>query len=276
MPGGNRLLVGAGVHVGLANRAGLTPRRLAAVRLGTLRLYSPFMAACAVPVRILRLSRFRGVRCGRPGPTPHSLAGYQRWMDSTPSDAWTPRAEPRFSAHVAVRHLLNSDQLAGSLVVLFDVDEHTGNFGGARAHFADLGAPVRLDRVMIGYPGPDQVVTGAPGVLRAVLDVHGLAGHSGPRTITPNAITKAAALVSSLAVAELPASGGPDFPLPPRLTVTEISGGSGYSAVPDLCTLHVDVRLTPSFGAAAAESLLRAQVADVDASWPATRPTHVG
>ena len=92
--------------------------------------------------------------------------------------------------------------------------------------------------------------------------------------MTPNAITKAAALVSAVAAAELPRRAGPAFPLQPRLTVTEISGGSGYSAVPDLCTLNVDVRLTPAFDAAAAEALLRSLAAEVDAAWPGTRPTR--
>jgi succinyl-diaminopimelate desuccinylase len=57
--------------------------------------------------------------------------------------------------------------------------------------------------------------------------------------------------------------------------VTEISGGHGYSAVPDLCTLKVDVRLTPAFDAAAAEALLRSVAAELDAAWPGTHPTQV-
>ncbi len=143
--------------------------------------------------------------------------------------------------------------IVGSLVLLFDVDEHTGHFGGAQAYFEGADAPDRVDGVMIGYPGPDDVVTGGRGVLRARLHVHGVAGHSGSRAMTLNAITKAAVLVSVLADAELPADAGPDFPLPPRLTVTEVADGSGYTAVPDLCTLNVDVRLTPAFDIAAAE-----------------------
>jgi succinyl-diaminopimelate desuccinylase len=83
---------------------------------------------------------------------------------------------------------------------------------------------------MIGYPGPDYVVTGGRGVLRARLSVHGVASHSGGRTVTPKAITRAAVLESALAGAELPVGAGPDFPLPPRLTVTEVADGSGYSA----------------------------------------------
>jgi hypothetical protein len=41
------------------------------------------------------------------------------------------------------------------------------------------------------------------------------------------------------------------------LTFTEISGGTGYSAVSHACTLKVDVRLTPVFDATAAKALLR-------------------
>jgi succinyl-diaminopimelate desuccinylase len=178
-------------------------------------------------------------------------------------------------AHIAARLSLVSGQLAGTLALLFDVDEHTGNFGGARTYFENPGPPGRVDGVMIGYPGPDHVVTGGRGVLRARLHAHGIASHSGSRATTPNAITKAAALVSVLAAAELPASADPAFPLLPRMTVTAISGGNGYSAVPDLCILNVDVRLTPRFDATAAEALLRSLTADVDAAWPVTQPTQV-
>src|SRR5215472_653706 len=185
------------------------------------------------------------------------------------------RAGAAIFAHVAARLVPVGHQLAGSLVLLFDVDEHTGGFGGARAYFEGRDAPDRVDGVMIGYPGPDHVVTGGRGVLRAQLQVHGVASHSGGRTVTPNAITKTAALVSSLAGAKLPVTAEPAFPLSPRLTVTEINGGNGYSAVPDLCTLNVDVRLTPAFGATAAEALLRSLAADVDAAWPGTLPTRI-
>ncbi len=85
-------------------------------------------------------------------------------------------------AHVAARLLPISDQLAGSLVLLLDVDEHTGNFGGARTYFEGPGAPERVDGVMIGYPGLDHVVTGGRGVLRVRLHVHGVASHSGGRS----------------------------------------------------------------------------------------------
>jgi acetylornithine deacetylase/succinyl-diaminopimelate desuccinylase-like protein len=130
--------------------------------------------------------------------------------------AWTP---PAIFAHVAARLRDTADSFGGSVVLLFDVDEHTGSSGGAKAYFEHAGP---VDGVMIGYPGLDDVVTGA------------------------GAITKAAYLIGKLNQLPLPGPPGPEFPLPAKLTVTAISGGEGYSMVPDLCTVNVDVRLTPA------------------------------
>ena len=50
-----------------------------------------------------------------------------------------------------------------------------------------------------------------------------------------NAIEKAAEIVQRLATAELSARTTAKFPLPPKLTVTAIRGGEGYSITPDRC-----------------------------------------
>jgi succinyl-diaminopimelate desuccinylase len=178
-------------------------------------------------------------------------------------------------AHILARLKSDAGRWTGSVVLLLDVDEHTGEFGGAKAFFEEPGAPL-VDGVMIGYPGPDHVVTGGRGVLRARLHVHGVAGHSGSASsVTPSAIAKGAALVTRLHEAELPGPAGPGFPLPARLTVTAISGGEGYSVVPDLCVVNVDVRLTPVFDSQAALKTLREVAAATDDDWPGTQPTHV-
>jgi succinyl-diaminopimelate desuccinylase len=178
-------------------------------------------------------------------------------------------------AHIVARLKSAGSRWAGSVVLLLDVDEHTGAFGGAKAFFEEPGAP-RVDGVMIGYPGPDHVVTGGRGVLRARLHVHGIAGHSGSAsTVTPSAIAKAATLVTQLHTLELPGPPGPGFPLPGRLTVTAISGGEGYSVVPDLCVVNVDVRLTPAFDSQTALNTVREAAAAADEGWPGTQPTHV-
>ncbi len=163
--------------------------------------------------------------------------------------------------------------LRGGLAVLLDVDEHTGGFGGARAYLADPEA-VRPAGVMIGYPGLDEVVVGGRGLWRAIIAVHAASGHSGSRRTAPGAVSRAAHLVRLLEEAELP---GPDaeFPLPPKLTVTSCHGGQGFSVVPDLCELGVDIRTTPAFDARAAERLVSEAVGELDTKVPAPGPTTI-
>jgi succinyl-diaminopimelate desuccinylase len=176
-------------------------------------------------------------------------------------------------AHIAARLARAAERFAGSVVLLFDVDEHAGGFGGARAYFE--GCAPRVDGVMIGYPGLDHVITGGRGVLRARVRVRGIAGHSGSSQPRAGAIAKAADVIQGLYRIPLPGSAGPQFPLPARLTVTAVSGGEGYSTVPDLCTLNVDVRLTPALAESAAAELLHEAVAAVDRSWPGTPSASV-
>ena len=45
--------------------------------------------------------------------------------------------------------------------------------------------------------------------------------------------------------------------------------------VPDLCTVNVDIRLTPALDDPAAVVLLREAAASTDAAWPGTPPTDV-
>jgi succinyl-diaminopimelate desuccinylase len=96
--------------------------------------------------------------------------------------------------HIAARLSASTDYLHGSLVLLFDVDEHTGGFGGAKRYFEGPDAPGDVAGVMIGYPGMDTLVVGGRGVYRAKLHVRGVASHSGGSKATPSAIEKAAHL----------------------------------------------------------------------------------
>ena len=175
-------------------------------------------------------------------------------------------------AHVAARLRETAGGFGGSVVLLFDVDEHTGGFGGAKAYFEHAGP---VDGVLIGYPGLDHVVIGGRGVLRARVHVHAVAGHSGSTRTGAGAITKAAHLIRKLYEAPLPGPPGPEFPVPAKLTVTAISGGEGYSMVPDLCTVNVDIRLTPALDDRAAAALLQEAAASTDAAWPGTASTSV-
>ncbi|MFI0220682.1 M20 family metallopeptidase [Streptomyces lydicus] len=166
-----------------------------------------------------------------------------------------------------------SDRLSGGLSVLLDVDEHTGQFGGALAYLADPHTP-RASGVMIGYPGFEEIVVGGRGLWRATLTVHAPAGHSGSSKSVIGAISRAARLVEALDQAQLPGPGS-SFPLPAKISVTAISGGSGFSVTPDRVDLNVDVRLTPDFDEAAAAALVSNAVKCVDAEMPGPAPTDV-
>ena len=201
-------------------------------------------------------------------PTSGQIAG--GWLHGRGSS--DSKAGAAIFAHVAARLRDTAGGFDGSVVLLFDVDEHTGGFGGAKAYFEHAGP---VDGVMIGYPGSDHVVTGGRGVLRARVHVHDVAGHSGSTRTGAGAITKAAYLIRKLHQVPLPGPPGPEFPLPAKLTVTAISGGEGYSMVPDLCTVNIDIRLTPALDDPAAVVLLQEAAASTDAAWPGTQPTDV-
>ncbi|MDG9712872.1 M20 family metallopeptidase [Streptomyces sp. DH10] len=175
--------------------------------------------------------------------------------------------------HIAAELHGRAGELRGGLAVLLDADEHTGGFGGARAYLADPAA-ARPVGVMIGYPGLEEVVVGGRGLWRARIAVHATSGHSGSSRASVGAVSRAAHLVRLLDEAPLPGVSG-EFPLPPKLTVTFCHGGEGFSVVPDLCEVGVDIRTTPGFGARAAEALVRAAVSDLDERSPAPRPTEV-
>jgi succinyl-diaminopimelate desuccinylase len=100
--------------------------------------------------------------------------------------------------HIAVRLCEAVSKMRGSLTLLFDADEHTGKFGGAKRYFGASDAPCDIRGVMIGYPGTDQIVIGGRGFLRAELITRGEAGHTGSQRTTNygNAVEKAAELVS--------------------------------------------------------------------------------
>ncbi|MGW4750277.1 M20 family metallopeptidase, partial [Streptomyces sp. NPDC004290] len=171
--------------------------------------------------------------------------------------------------HIAADLLPQAGTLRGGLAVLLDVDEHTGGFGGARAYLADPDAAIPAG-VMIGYPGLDDVVVGGRGLWRATLTVSADSGHSGSSRSVLGAVSRAARLVQLLDTADLPGppAAGAEFGLPPKLSVTAIHGGEGFSVAADRCDLNVDVRTTPAFDAHDAETLVRKAAVELDAELP--------
>ncbi|WP_176054139.1 M20 family metallopeptidase [Paraburkholderia caribensis] len=177
-------------------------------------------------------------------------------------------------AHLAAAFAKRINTLAGTLGVLFDLDEHTGRFGGARAFF-DVPDAVKPDGVFIGYPGIDRIVVGARGFVRAKLVVHGVAAHSGAsHTRGLNAAIRGAHLAAVLNEATLPVDRA--FDRPAQLTVTGIRAGDGtFTSVPDRCELTVDCRLTPGFDASEARRVIEDIVRDRDAQHDPSLATSI-
>lgn len=178
-------------------------------------------------------------------------------------------------AHIAARIRHEAGHLHGSLTLLFDADEHTGRFGGAKRYFRGPDAPEDVAGVMIGYPGSEHLIVGGRGFLRAELTVRGRPGHTGSKRSAQNAVEKAAQLVLSLREHETPAAVDDELALAPCLTVTRIAGGESYSIVPDHCVIGIDIRLTTTFDESAAKAVVQHVVRLVDEQWPATEKTTI-
>ena len=113
----------------------------------------------------------------------------------------------------------------------------------------------RCDDRLSGF---DEVVCGARGFYRVELVVSGKSGHTGmPGDNEQNALRKGAALIDELYGTKLSAPEDRDFPFGPKLTVTKMRGGNGFSVVPDECRILVDIRLTNTFRAEQAAQLIR-------------------
>jgi succinyl-diaminopimelate desuccinylase len=177
-------------------------------------------------------------------------------------------------AHLAAAFAPRAGALAGTLGVLFDLDEHTGRFSGARAFFDAPDAP-RPDGVLIGYPGVDRIVVGARGFVRARLVVRGIAAHSGGSNMRGlNAAIRGAGLAVALSEAALPVDR--EFGRPAQLTVTGIRAGDGtFTSVPARCELTIDCRLTPTFDAPQAQRLIAGIVHQHDTQYVAALATSI-
>lgn len=178
--------------------------------------------------------------------------------------------------HLLAHFARRGARFNGKLVLLLDLDEHTGGFAGVRGYFAPGSNLPRPEGVFIGYPGNDRIIVGGRGFLRAKLVVRGKSAHSGSsRERGANAVLRAAALAQQLAALALPPNSDSGFPLPPQLTVTAIQGGQNDSLVPDSCALNVDVRLTPAFDERAAGTTVGRTVAAFDRQAPELAATEI-
>ncbi len=177
-------------------------------------------------------------------------------------------------SHLAATFQETKGLPCGELYVVFDADEHTGEFQGIKSFLKS--APRRPDAVIIGYPGNDKLIVGSRGFLRAEVTVYGLSAHSGASSHTGfNAISKMAQLIASLSSRPLPKEADPDFKIGPKVTVTEVKGGAGFSVVPDHCCCKIDFRLTPNVDKNVAAEWIESVIHQTDEEYPGPKPTRI-
>ena len=177
-------------------------------------------------------------------------------------------------SHLAASFQQTGGLPCGELYILFDADEHTGDFQGISS-FLEV-APRRPDAVLIGYPGNDKLVIGSRGFLRAEIAVYGISAHSGSSHDHGfSAVLKMAELIESLHGRSLPSEVDPHFGIGPQITVTEVNGGDGFSLVPDHCRCKVDFRLTPTVDRNTAAQWIKNVVNEIDEANPGPKPTRI-
>lgn len=210
-----------------------------------------------------------------------------RWthapLSAAQADGWLygrgsgdSKAAVAIFCHALETLLPRSGGWSGSLAYVFDAGEHTGEFTGLRRFMEVHGPSLQPAGAMIGYPGNDRIAIGGRGFLRARVRVHGQAAHTGSSDNKgASAVWRAAKLVDALHATALPAANPAGFPLPPRASVTAVEGGSGFSVVPDLCMMNVDVRLTPDFDDAAARAHVARLVEEHDRAAPDLPRTEI-
>lgn len=177
-------------------------------------------------------------------------------------------------SHLAAKILERGGLKRGDLFIVFDAEEHSGEFTGIK-RFLEV-APKTPEAVLIGYPGNHKLVIGSRGFLRCVLNVYGIAAHSGSKSVKGfNAIQKTARLIDAIYARGLPKETNLDFSFGPEVNVTEIQGGEGFSVIPDLCTCKVDMRLTPNFHQSIAAEWLESIVKGIDIIYPGKRETEI-
>lgn len=177
-------------------------------------------------------------------------------------------------SHLALAFHQEKSLPRGELFVVFDADEHTGDFHGIKTFLET--APRKPDAVLIGYPGNDKLVVGSRGFLRAEVTAYGRAAHSGSsQPAGRNAIEKAMRLIESLSTHSLPVESDAYFSIGPKLTVTEVHGGEGFSLVPDRCCFKIDFRLTPNVNAEVAAEWIESVVKGLDDMDEQSRPTRI-
>lgn len=224
-------------------------------------------------------------------PGAHDAPGllFESHMDTVPAAEWGDAAfqpivdgrrvvgrgacddkGPLLAMAIALRRVLDrGERPPAPIWLLAAADEEYAQTG--IQHFA-RGFEGRLRGAVFGEPTQLSPIVQHKGIVRWDLTVHGRSAHSARPELGVNAILGMRRVLDAIAHVErelqqrfiAPLVGGP------TLTVTRIQGGRTRNAVPDACTIALDVRIVPGMEPAGTRetiiAMLAAALADVELS----------
>jgi succinyl-diaminopimelate desuccinylase len=147
---------------------------------------------------------------------------------------------------VATEAFRSEHETTGEVVLAFTVDEEVGNAGTK----ALIERGIEADGALIGEPTQRTVAIAEYGAVGYTVTVQGVSGHSGRPDRAVNAIDGLRRVLDRVeALGETVHSQEHDLFVPgPRITITQIEGGSAPNVVPGEASATIDWRILPGSG----------------------------
>ena len=156
--------------------------------------------------------------------------------------------------------------------VFYDNEEVADELNGLGRALAAHPDWFEADLAVLGEPTGASIEGGCNGTLRLVLDVPGLAAHSGRAWRGVNAIHAASTLIERVRAAPLRTVDVEGLAYRESFSVVRIEGGVAANTIPDRCRVTVNYRFAPDLTAEAALARARRVLAGLDADGDEAEP----
>ena len=156
--------------------------------------------------------------------------------------------------------------------VFYDNEEVADELNGLGRALAAHPDWFEADLAVLGEPTGASIEGGCNGTLRLVLDVPGLAAHSGRAWRGVNAIHAASTLIERVRAAPLRTVDVEGLAYRESFSVVLIEGGVATNTIPDRCRVTVNYRFAPDLTAEAALARARRVLAGLDADGDEAEP----
>ena len=156
--------------------------------------------------------------------------------------------------------------------VFYDNEEVADELNGLGRALAAHPDWFEADLAVLGEPTGASIEGGCNGTLRLILDVPGLAAHSGRAWRGVNAIHAASTLIERVRAAPLRTVDVEGLAYRESFSVVRIEGGAAANTIPDRCRVTVNYRFAPDLTAEAALARARRVLAGLGADGDEAEP----